>query len=382
MPTNVTAEYAAAELEYSKAGTTPEKIKALEKMLATVPKHKGTEKLQKDIKTKLAKFRKQLKKEAEQKKKGYSLTIKKEGAAQVILAGPPNTGKSLLLSKLTNAKPDIADYDFTTTKPEIGIMNYHGVKLQVVEIPAIIKDSSIRGQGPQYFSIMRNADLILIVTDMMSDISIILGEFEKSDIKLNKPAPGIRIKKHGTGGIEFIGKDKIKADIKQIKLILRNNAIHNAIVEVTKPSGISEFQDAVNESVIYLQAIIVLTKTDLSGSENFQKELQSKYKKFEVIPASLTKEKNIDILKDKIWSKLNLIRIYTKEPGKKPKKDEPICLKKTKSTIKDMAQQVHKDFIKKFKYARIWGSSVKHPGSQVGIDHKLHDNDIVELHMK
>lgn len=382
MATNVTAEYAAAEMEYAKAGTTAEKIKALEKMLSTVPKHKGTEKLQKDIKTKLAKFRRLLKKEAEQKKKGgYSLTIKKEGAAQIILAGPPNTGKSLLLSRLTNAKPEIADYDFTTTEPEVGIMDYKGVKLQVVEMPAIIKDSSVKGQGPQYFSIIRNAELILIITDMMSDISLVLNEFEKAGIKLNKPQPGIRIKKQGVGGIEFIGMGNIIADIRQIKAILRDAAIHNAVVEVTKLSGIPDFLDAVNESIVYLPAVIILTKADLPGSENFQKKLQEEYKEFDVIPVSLIKEKNIDFLKDKIWAKLSLIRVYTKEPGRKPKIDEPVCLKKDKSTIKDMAEHIHKDFIRKFKYARIWGLSARHPGSQVGIEHKLADEDIVELHM-
>ncbi|MBW2992982.1 50S ribosome-binding GTPase [Candidatus Woesearchaeota archaeon] len=331
MPTNVTAEYAAAELEYSKADTTTEKIKALEKMLATVPKHKGTEKLQKDIKTKIAKFKRLLKKEAEQRKKGFSLAIKKEGAAQIILAGPPNTGKSLLLSKLTNAKPEIADYEFTTVKPEIGTLNYHGVKLQVVEIPAIIKETSSKGKGPQFFSIIRSADLVLLIIDESSDISTVLKEFKKSDIHLNKKQP-----------------DMVKKEDRRE----------------------------------YLPAIIIMTKTDLPGSEEFLENLRKDYKNFEIIPISLVKNQNLDFLKDKIWSKLSLIRIYTKEPGKKLKKDEPVCLKKTKNTIKDMAEHIHKDFIEKFRYARIWGASVKHPGSQVGIDHKLHDKDIVELHLK
>jgi len=380
MPTNVTAEYAAAELEYTRSKTKTEKIKALEKMLSRCPTHKGCEKLRAEIKRKLAKLRKQIKKETEQKKKGFSLTIKKEGAAQIMIVGPPNTGKSLLLSKLTNAKPDIADYDFTTTKPEIGVMDYHGIKLQVVEMPAIIKDSAIKGQGPAFFSIIRNADLIIITTDMMSDISILLNEFEKSDIKLNKPKPGIKIIKQGTGGIEFIGQGNIKADINKIKAIIRGAAIHNAVIEVTKPSSIKEFNDAVNESLVYIKAIIVLTKTDLPGSENFLEQLRLMYKNFEIVPVFLKEDNNLENLKDKIWSKLNLVRVYKKEPEKKPKLDQPICLRKPKNSIKDMAEHVHKDFIKKFKYARIWGSSTKHQGCKVGIDHELRDGDIVELH--
>ena len=382
MPTNVTAEYGAAELEYQKAKSHAEKIKALERMLAEVPKHKGTEKLQQEIKTKMAKFRELMRKEAEKKKGGYSLSVRKDGAAQVILIGPPNTGKSLLLSKITNAKPDIADYDFTTTKPEIGAMNYEKVQIQIVEIPAVVKDMSFKGKGPQFFSIVRNADLIVIVTDVMSDLKLLFDEFKKSDIKLNEKKPGIKIKKMGTGGIEFIGQNMIKGNMASVKKVLRDANIANAVIEVFEKSDINDFRNAVKESLAFISAFIVLTKGDLAGTKNAVKDLKEKYPKFDIIPVSLIKDVNVDLIKETIWKKLNMIRIYTKEPGKRVKKDEPVCLKKHKRTVKDLALNVHKDFVKKFKYAKVWGKSAKFPGQTIGLEHQLEDEDIVELHIK
>jgi hypothetical protein len=382
MSTNVTAEYNAAELAYAKANTTEEKIAALQRMLSTCPTHKGCEKLRAELKTKLARLRSLLKKEIEQKKKGPNLTVKKEGASQIILVGPPNTGKSLLLSKITNAKPEVADYDFTTTKPEVGIMHYDGVNIQVVEMPAIVKDSSFRGRGPQFFSLMRSADLIVVVTDVMSDLDVLFKEFENADIKLNESRPGIKIKKMGAGGIEFIGQGLIKGDIREANQILRDSGVHNAVVEVMRESTIEDFRNAINDGIVYLPSFIVFTKADLPGTKNAVEELRKRYQKFEVVPVSLTKEINLEMVRHKIWEKLDMIRVYTKEPGRKPKTEAPVCLKSEENTVKDLAEHIHKDFIKKFRFAKVWGKSAKFGGQTIGLDHRLKDKDVVELHIK
>lgn len=275
MPTNVTAEYAVAELEYSKAGTIQEKIAALKKMLSTCPTHKGTEKLRQQIKTKLAKF-----KELQEKKlakKGPSTAIKKEGAAQVVLIGTPNSGKSTLLAKITNAKPLIAKYPFTTTKPEIGVMDYHGVKIQVIEIPALTSNFMETEKGPTFLGIVRTADLIVILAPSDEEMKLVETELFNSEIDIPK---------------------------------------------------------------IYYE-----------------------------------KQENIA---DLIWQNLGLIKAFTKTPGKK--KDLPPVAMKKGTTVKDLAEHVHKDFIKKFKFARVWGKSAKFPGAQTGIGHKLADDDVVEFH--
>jgi len=260
MPTNVTVEYALAEQEYEKASTIEEKINALKKMLSTAPTHKGAEKLRQDIKTKLAKFKKRQEKEKEQKAKGKAVTIKKEGSATIVLIGPSNTGKSLLLNKLTNKNVAVADYEFTTIKPEVGIMDYKGLKLQVIEIPAITKAFYESERGPQLLSIVRNADLALIVTDT-DKIKYIIKECEKAGILLNEP-----------------------------------------------------FKTYEDETIKHLNALIVFTKGDLPGSEKSYIGLKQFYN-FDIIPISLTKDKNLDKLREEIWKHLGLIKIYTKEPG-------------------------------------------------------------------
>jgi small GTP-binding protein len=277
MPTNVTAEYAAADMEYTKASTTEEKLKALQKMLSAAPTHKGAEKLRQEIKTKISKLKDKQRKETEQKKGKAGISVPKEGAAQIILVGMTNSGKSTLLKKLTGAKVEIGAYPYTTRKPEVGMMDYKGIKLQIVELPAVVEDFEDSENGRAYLGIMNQTDLVVLLFKDVKEYGILQKELDE-----------VKVKK-----------------------------------------------------IIY-------------------------------------NEKN-DIKED-IWRNLNIIKVYTKEPGKKPSYP-PFAVDKG-STIRDMAAHVHKDFIKKFKFARVWGKSAKHDGQQVGIDHKLQDDDIVELHMK
>ncbi|MBW2966349.1 TGS domain-containing protein [Candidatus Woesearchaeota archaeon] len=277
MPTNVTMEYSLAELEYQRAKTTSERLKALQKMLSLAPTHKGGEKLRQDIKTKISKLKEQLRKEAKQKKGASGISIPKEGAAQVVLVGTTNTGKSTLLKKLTGARVEIADYPFTTVKPEIGIMDYKGIKMQIVEMPAIVENFSETENGNAYLGIIRQADLMVLLFNNEEEYKLLQKEL---------------------------------ADIETKRIIYNPN----------------------------------------------------------------------NNIKEDVWRNIGLIKVYTKEPGKKPSYP-PFALDKG-STIRDMAKHIHKDFIKKFRFARVWGRSAKFGGQQVGIEHELEDDDIVEVHLK
>ncbi len=320
MPTNVTAEYTAAEQEYQRASGTAEKITALEKMHREVPKHKGTEKLRQEIKTKLAKYRQKQEKE-KTKAKGRALTIPKEGAATVCLVGMPNSGKSSILKKLSGAKAKIADYEYTTKMPIVGIMDYQGLKLQMIEIPAIFEGYNESERGPQFLSIVRQADLVLIIADR-ANLDTLFSEFKKAKIVFNE-------------------------------------------------------RQQYTET---LKSFIVINKKDIIDIDKVHQGL-CRYYNLDLFRMSVLDNQDINELKKEIWDHLDLIKIRTKQPGKKVSKGEPLCLKKG-ATIKDMAKHLHKDFIKRYRFARIWGKSAKFDGQQVGLNHQLMDEDIVEIHLR
>src|SRR3989344_1639481 len=281
MPVNPGIDYNLAEQEYHQARNSSEKLKALQKMYSTVPKHKSSEKLVQWIKDQIKKYKELSEKEKQAKKGSSYFSIKKEGAARVSIIGLANSGKSTLLSKLTNAKPRISEQKFTTKLPEVGIMDYKGIKLQMIELPAITKNYNEAKHGLFFLSVARESDLIVIILKDKSELELIKEELKQNDI------------------------DK--------RTLLYQN------------DDIKEFRDD-------------------------------------------------------IWKSLNLIKIYTKQPGKE-KDHPPIALKKG-SKIINIAEIIHKDFIRKFRFARVWGTSVKHQGTRAGLDHALNDDDVVELHME
>lgn len=350
MPINAGPEYGAAERKYHEAKTVAEKIKALEGMLKVAPSHKASEVLRAEIKTKISKLRQQLEKEKSSKKSGYQFAIKREGAAQVAICGVANSGKSYLLSKLTNAKPEIASYEFTTKMPEFGILDYHGIKIQAIEIPAVVKNFIYKENGPMFLSVARNSNLILLLVRTDSELEFLNDEFDKAKIKLNKRRPNVTVKKQAAGGINVIGRTKIPFG--EIVERCRDFSIYNATVEFHEDVSAEDFADMLDSSTVFMPMITV----------------RNKYADF-----------NVDEIKEMIWANLGMIKVYTKAPGKE-KDYPPVALKKN-STIRDLARFIHKDFLKNFRFARVWGSS-KFNGQAVGLDYVLRDDDIVELHMK
>ncbi len=376
MPTNVTAEYAAAELEYQKAAATEEKLKALEKMLRHAPSHKGCENLRADIKTKIAKLKGKAEKEKEQQRKkggAAAVTIKKEGAAQVVIAGPPNTGKSALFNRLTNGKSAVGDYPFTTTKPIAGMLSYNGVLLQVVDLPPFIEGSAAK-HAP-LFALARSADIVLLVLDDVSALAGLRAEFEKSRIKLNQHKPPIKIKKEPAGGIIIRGEQFLQGCMPiEVREVVRLNGFMNATVEIRGPVLLQDIEDALNEGIAFLPALVVLNQKE-GGQVKIRKKDGIEMFEVDILKNSL------EALKQKIWENLSLIRIYTKEPGRQPSRENPLTLRRG-DTIRDMARYIHKDFVKRFKFARVWGKSAKFEGQVVGLEHKLEDEDVVEMHLK
>ncbi len=328
MPANLPPQYYDAEKRYRAARTPEDKIEALETMMAIMPRHKGTDHLYGDLRRRIAK----LQEEAERKvaTSRTSFYIRKEGAGQVALVGLPNAGKSQLLSAVTDALPEIADYPFTTKSPTIGMMKFENIQIQMVDTPAMTgRDSRV-----WLNSVARNADLIVIVVDLS------------------------------------------KSPVEQTELTLQELEI-TGIVPATNVSNMSP-EDLIGKRP--RKMLIIGNKIDLDSSDTNWHQLKSRYGcRFPILAVSATSGNNLSDLKKSIFQTLEIIRVHTKSPGQKPDLTDPIILK-TGSTVKNAAEDVHKDFKAKLKYAVVWGSG-KFDGQRVSQDHVLQDNDIIELHI-
>jgi hypothetical protein len=325
MPANLPPQYFDAEKRYRAAKTPEDKIEALETMLAIMPKHKGTDHLHGDLRRKIAKLTEEAERKAATSR--ASFYIRKEGAGQVALVGLPNVGKSQLLATVTDALPEIGDYPFTTKTPNIGMMKFENIQVQIVDTPPVTgRDSRV-----WLNNVARNADLIVIVVDLN-----------------NSPV------------------EQAKTTLQELESI--------GIVPATNMSP---------ESLIgkrLRKMLIIGNKSDLSTSDAGRRRLETRYgSQFPMLAVSATSGNNIQDFKKSIFQALDIIRVHTKSPGQKPDLTDPIILK-TGSTVKNAAEDVHKDFKAKLKYAVVWGSG-KFDGQRVSQDHVLKDNDIIELHI-
>ncbi|MFQ5924852.1 MAG: GTPase [Dehalococcoidia bacterium] len=330
MPANLPPEYFHAQKRYRRARSPEEKVEALEAMLSIMPKHKGTDRLRVELRTKIAKFSEESQRKLATSRKGSAYNIRKEGAGQVIPVGLPNAGKSQLVSTLTEASPVVADYPFTTKAPTPGMMRFENIQIQLVDIPPIID----RNAQPWLPNLLKGADLLLIMVDLSAEP---LGQVEAI--------------------IEDLGKLKIE------------------------PMGRKEGQKEGAEPWIFQKrALIVANKEDLEGSGESYRVLRSRYSgEFPLISISAKGGSGLEGLKEEIYRSLDIIRVYTKVPGMKADLEEPIVLKRG-STVEDVAQSVHKDFQAKLKYAQLWGSG-KYDGQQVKRGHILEDGDVIELRL-
>ncbi|HID60814.1 MAG TPA: TGS domain-containing protein [Hadesarchaea archaeon] len=382
MPANLPPEYFKAEERYLQARTLEEKISATEVLIRVTPKHKGTEKLLRTLKRRMAKLKMELRKKRGRKigrGGGPSFAVRKEGAAQVVLVGLPNSGKSKLLQELTSARPEVADHPFTTREPVPGMMEFEDVQIQLVEVPAIVEGSSLgKGLGVQPLSAVRNADAIALVADVSADpleqILILVNELNAAGVRLNQRPPKITVQRRSTGGIEIRGHEMVEGGELEIKRVIQERHIHNAFVVVEEPVTREEVKEALDESLVYLHAFILLTKCDLLPDVSKLKSVERKFGDFSILRADASPAE----LKKSIYENLGLIRVYTKRPDEEPAR-RPVVLPRG-STILQVTRAVHKDFEKHLKFARVWGSA-KFPGQQVSRDHVLQDKDVVELHV-
>jgi ribosome-interacting GTPase 1 len=330
MAANLTPQYLEAEAEYKKAQTAEERLAALKKMYSLLPKHKASEKLQADLKTKISETKEEVERERKSPKKvGISYKIPKQGAGQYMILGAPNAGKSRLLTRLTRATPEVAPYPFTTREPHAGMMDWQDVRVQLVDTPPITADY-LEG----YLTGMtQSASAALLMVDLGDDD----GPF---------------------------GAEAVVERLAQSKTILTG-----------QPPAEPE-----DPALHYTRTLLAANKIDLPGAADRLEVVRELFgARFPIHVLSAEQGTGVEELRDALYKFLKVIRVYTKQPGKPPDLEAPFTCP-AGSTLVDLAALVHRDFVENLKSARIWGTGV-YDGQTVKRDHVLHDKDIVELHV-
>lgn len=366
-----------------------QRIAELEEELSTTKVNKRTEASVGLLKGKIARLKEELEAKQSKGKKGEGYAVRKEGDATIGLLGKPSVGKSTLLTKITNKESKIGAYEFTTLEVIPGLLNHKFTNLQILDLPGIIKGASgNRGFGKKVLSVVRACDLIVFIVDAkkVDEMEMLLTEIHNAGIRVNKTKPFIEIHKQPKGGIEIpinMSEDKISAEM--IKEILNDNKIVNAEVLIHEEGlDIDDFIDAVYGNLVYSKGAICLNKIDLCSKEELKQRrnyLLENYPGFPLYGISAEAEINLEGFKDFIWDQLGFIWVYLKEQRKDADLERPMVLHKG-ATVNELCSNIHKDFIKKFKYAKVKGESAKFEWQRVGLEHVLNDKDIVEIYAR
>ncbi|MDW8467746.1 MAG: TGS domain-containing protein [Burkholderiales bacterium] len=333
MPANLTPEYRAAEAAYRRARDPEERLECLREMLRVMPKHKGTDHLQADLKRRI----KELSEALEAPKKGGArggpaLVVRPEGAAQIALLGPPNAGKSALHARLTGSGAEVAPYPFTTQLPQAGMMPFEDIAFQLVDLPALSPEHAV----PWLSGALQMADACLFVLDLAAEDC--LEQLERAQAVLRE---------------------------RRIELLADWSA---------------SAEDDEGSRALRLPALLLANKADLVADPEGELRALLELSGFEYPALAVSAETGFGLgeLGPWLFAHLGIVRVYTKSPGKPADRTRPFTLR-TGQTVEDVARLVHKDLARALKYARLWGKS-GFGGQQVGREHRLADGDIVELH--
>jgi|TARA_B100001964_G_scaffold8176_1_gene8798 hypothetical protein len=369
------------EPETKKRDITAEKIKELEEQISKTKYNKKTQHAIGLYKAQLAKL-KEKQKARSGGKKGEGYSVRKTGDGTVVLLGFPSVGKSTLLNKLTNANSPVGAYAFTTLTVIPGVLSYKYAKIQVLDVPGVVHGAAAgTGRGKEVLAIIRNADLILFLIDAFhpEHYGALKKEVYDAGVRINQKFPDVKIVKTAKGGITVGTTVKLKKiDRKTIEGILQEFKIVNANIVVREDINADQLIDVIEANKTYLPSIVVLNKIDMVGKDRLKK-IKDKIKPDLCISAE--KNLGIDELKELIYNGLKVIRIYLKEFNKQADMEEPLIMWQG-CTLKDLCSKLHKDFVDKFKFAKITGKSARFAGQKiVKLEHALQDKDIVELRM-
>ncbi|XP_015783606.1 developmentally-regulated GTP-binding protein 1 [Tetranychus urticae] len=361
--------------------STLEKIAAIEAEMARTQRNKATMGHLGLLKARLAKLRRELiTPKGGGGVAGEGFDVAKTGDARIGFVGFPSVGKSTLICNLAGVYSEVAAYEFTTLTTVPGVIRYKGAKIQMLDLPGIIEGAKDgKGRGRQVIAVARTCSLIYIVLDVLKPLvhkRLIEKELEGFGIRLNKKPPNITFRKKEKGGIALQTLvQQSELDLETVKTILSEYRIHNADVVLKSDVTCDDFVDVIEGNRVYIPCIYVLNKIDQISIE----ELDIIYKIPHTVPISAHHKWNFDDLLELTWEYLKLVRIYTKPKGQLPDYGSPVILGEDRKTVEDFCDKLHRTIIKEFKYALVWGSSVKHFPQKVGKDHVLNDEDVVQI---
>ena len=360
-----------------------QRVKELEDELSSTKYNKRSQGHIGLIKARIALLKEKQERRVAGKGKSEGFSVKRSGDATVIMVGFPSVGKSTLLNALTKAQSQVAAYAFTTLTCIPGLLEHKHAKIQVLDVPGIISGAaSGLGRGKEVLACAQSADLVLLLVDVFhpDHLPILEKEVYDSHLRLNRRKPVVKIVRKERGGIDIGSTVRLtKLDEGAIKGIMQEFRLNNASIVLRDDIDADELIDVIEGNKKYVPAITILNKIDLVDRQELERIRQKVHPD---ICISAGEKINIGQLKDLIFDRLEFIRVFCKQQGRKADMDVPLIMRRG-STLRDICDKLHRDFSRKFRFARIWGASSKFPGQSLrSLDHQVQDEDVVEIHTR
>lgn len=372
------------EADVAKKISTNQRIKELEEELSKTKVNKRTEASVGMLKAKIAKLKdKEEQRVAKGRGAGDGYAVRKTGDGTAVLLGFPSVGKSTLLNSLTNQDSPVGAYAFTTLTVIPGLLKFNHAKIQVLDVPGIVQGAAAgTGRGKEVLQVIRNADLIMVIVDVFhpEHLPIIHKEIFDAGVRINQTSPDVKIVKKEKGGID-IGSTVRLTHLTEdtIVNIFKEFRIQNADIVIREDITHDQLIDVLQANKVYAKSITVLNKADMVDEQTLQKVKQQVQADMCI---SAHKKQNLEELKQLIFDHMKYIRVFLKEVNKPADMEEPMIMQKG-DTLHTLCEKLHRDFVTKFRYARIWGPSAKFDGQvKRNLKHELKDNDVIEIHLK
>ena len=376
------------ETEGSSLATIKEQIALIQAEIDKTQKNKATEHHIGKLKAKIAKLKAQEEKAAAHAKasggaKGFE--VKKSGDATVALVGFPSVGKSTLISKITDAKSETGNFEFTTLTCIPGVMEHRGARIQILDLPGLIKGAAAgKGRGKEILGVIRSSDMVLYIVDpfQKAHFQVLHRELDLAGMRLNQIKPPVFIHRTDRGGID------VRSTVEQTRLsddeigdIIRSFGYTSAVVTLRTDVTADQIVDVLAGNRVYSKAVIAVNKIDIASEDEIQDIERALPNDWPIMRISAFKGTGLEELKDFIYDNLGFMRIYLKPQGQEADLVEPLIVKDD-STVEIVCNRLHRDFVRKFRFARIKGPSAKFDWQRVGLDHRLQDGDLLTIVVK